>query len=150
MGGVPSPRLQPNISESPFITFARDRPGGEGEAVDFGVVPHINRKLRVKIKPVDGCSLRMRESEGPELARESLWVGNFSLHHERGLLRAARAKADEGATRHARMAAENLFAWLGEERAGSGLDSFGLAATKPDAAGGIEIAAVAHAMPDRA
>ena len=48
------------------------------------------------------------------------------------------------------MSAEDLFAWFGVKSAAGGFDALGFAAAEPEAAIGVEIAAVAQAMPDRA
>src|ERR1035437_3350915 len=105
----------------------------------------------MKIKPADGGRVGLFLREGAQFAGEGaairrvFWAG---LDDERGPLPAGLAQTDQRAARDARVGAKNLLAGFGEKRAGRGFDALGFAATEPEPAGGFEIAAVTHAMPD--
>ena len=57
------------------------------------------------------------------------------------------AQADEGAAGYLGVGAENALAGFGEERAPPCEHALDFASAEPEAAGGIEGAAVAHAVP---
>ena len=82
------------------------------------------------------------------LFRSRARVGQVDLDDQRGPLFSARAEADERTPQTEMVLAKNLFTRLGVQRGVGGLHTLGLAPAKPQAPIGVEIAAVAHAVPD--
>ena len=136
-----------------FETFRGESPLGEGEAVDLRVVADIDREARMEVEEFDPGGVLVGEAEGAQLPGEGaalrgIFQGRFN--DEGRALLAAFAEADEGAAGDARVLAKNLFAGLCVLRAKDGDDAFDFAADEPEHALCVEVAAVAHAMPDRA
>ncbi len=71
-----------------------------------------------------------------------------ALDDEHGPLRAARADADERAAAHLGVAVEETLGRDRQERAGGRLEALRLAAAEPQQAFGVEVADVAHAVPE--
>jgi hypothetical protein len=121
--------------------------------VDFGVVADVDGELRVEIEKFDRERMLVGKGKGAEFTGEAAGfagVGDDGFDDERGTLAAEFAETDEGTTGDARVGAEDLFAGFGVERAMEGFHAFSFATAEPEAAGGVEVAAVAHAVPDGA
>lgn len=120
--------------------------------MDLGVVPDVNRQLRMEIEDPDRSGVRMGECELAQFAGEGPGLAGIfhaGLNDEGRALGAGGTEADEGAARGARMGAENLLTGLGEQRTGGRGYTFNGPAAEPEPSVRVEVAAIAHAMPDR-
>ena len=119
--------------------------------MNLGVVADVDGKLRVEVEKFNGCGVRMLERESPQFTGEEAGGSRIFDHgfdDQRGTLAAAFAEPDEGAAGDPGVASKNLLARLGVECARLRFDSLDFASNEPQTAVGIEVAAVAHAMPD--
>ena len=104
----------------------------------------------MKEKPGDGRSPGVLCGKEAQLLKEELLIGSHGrLHHEGRFLPPGLTKTDEGAADDLRVQAENLFTGLRVQDAGGGGDTLGDPAAEPKTARGVDVAGVAHAVPDR-
>ncbi len=115
--------------------------------MDLGVVPHVHGKCGMKIKSVNARRVNVAPGHGTQLARQ--FRRGRPLHHQGRFRAPTLNQADQRATRHGRMHQEDLLARLGVVRAPRCFHPLRFPSAKPQPAFGIEVAAVAHAMPDR-
>ena len=125
--------------------------------MDLGVVAHVHREAGMKKESPDACRVRMPDGElaervrkGPPFRGGARWHSGFWFNHDGRRLPATGTEADEGTTRHPRMCSEHLLARFGVHRTIRRFYTFGHTSTEPEAADLIKIAAITHAMPDRA
>src|SRR5690606_24281787 len=130
-------------------------PTSQREAVDLGVVAHINRQARVEIEGFDAFGVRVGFAELAEGAGEPTAIGagvavntRDRLDDNRGALPAALTDADQGAAADVGVGVKMGFDLLGIEHALGRGHAFGEPAAKPEASLGVEPAGVAHAVPD--
>src|SRR4051812_12591873 len=131
-------------------TAPRHRPVGERKPVDFRVVADVHREFFAKIESFDFGRVFMLQRKYAQFAGQrapSRGIADRGFHHDRRPLPSANPEPDERATRRAWMEPKNLFAWLRMQCAGRRLNALRFAAAEPEPALGIEITAVAHAMP---
>src|SRR3546814_2607276 len=93
--------------------------------------------MRISDWSSDVCS-----SDLPLVARDAR--AQFDAQH--GALRAAFADADQRGAPHLGMDVEHRFDLFGAQGTGGGDHALGLAAAEPEAAVGVEVAEVAHAV----
>ena len=119
--------------------------------MNLGVVADVHGEARMKIESLDRRRVGVLQRERAEFAGDAAagaGIGQVELDDHGGVLLSARAETDERAAPRVGIRAEDAFAWLGVQRAGRGLDALGLSPAKPKIIFGIEIAAIAHAVPD--
>src|ERR1019366_4722654 len=136
-----------------FETLRRRGPFGEGEPVDLGVVADVDREARMKIEEFDRLRVLVLEGERAEFVSQTAAgtrIRQIEFNNDGRTLLAAGAEADEGTARGETMRAKHPFARFGVQGASGGLDAFGLAPAEPEAAIGVEVTTVTHAVPDAA
>jgi hypothetical protein len=123
--------------------------------VDLRIVPDIDRKLPMKKEMADRDGMGMGPAE----------IGEFTHHPSApavGFDQTTREcfdhhgrdhgppipKTDQGSSPNARMFVENRLATIRVENRIGGSNDFGLTPAEPEAAMSIEVAHIAHAMPD--
>ena len=111
----------------------------------------------MKIETLDAGRVRIPKGELVKRVRKGLsfrggtqWHPGFWFDHDDRNLPVAGTEADKCTARDLWMNPKHLLAWFGEHRTGCRFYAFGHAPTEPETAVCIEIAAVTHAMPDRA
>ena len=121
--------------------------------MNLGVVADVDGKLRVEVEKFNRCGVRMLKRETPQFTGEDAGGSRIFDHgfdDQCGTLAAAFAETDEGAAGDPGVASKHLLARLGVECALLRFDSLDFASNEPQTTVGIEVAAVAHAMPNGA
>ena len=113
----------------------RDRPPGQRETVNFGVVTHVDRKIRMKEKLPDYRRVRILPGQRVQRTSQCCQLAgrhsNDRLNDERGFLLAAPAQSDQGASGDLGMAAKNLFDRFGVKWAARRFHAFGNSSAEP-------------------
>src|SRR3546814_17287214 len=126
------------------------RPRGQFRAPDLGVVADVDREARVEEEGFDPCSVHEAIAEmaqfvgdaRPLVARDT----RAQLDAQHGALRAALADPDQRGAPHPGMDVEPRIDLFGAQGAGGADHALGLANAEPEAAAGVEVAAVAQAV----
>ena len=136
-----------------LVALGGGGPLREREAMNLGIVADVDRKLRVEVEKFNGCGVRMLKRENPQFTSEEAGgrrIFDHGFDDQRGTLAATFAETDEGAAGDPGVASKHLLARLGVECALLRFDSLNFASNEPQTTVGIEVAAVAHAMPNGA
>ena len=121
--------------------------------MDLGVVPDIHRQPGPKEEARDPRRVRVRPAQRGQFGRELPPPSGITLvrfHDQRRHLPTGFAEPHERAAPRGRMHPENLFAGFRVQDPGRRFHPLGPAAAEPEAARGIPVATVAHAVPDPA